>query len=205
MISVGGGLAYGAQDYTHHGLEDLGIMASLPNMAVTCPADPHEAEELLPQLMDRRGPAYLRLGRAGEPVIHDGGTPIILGKAFKLRQGSDVALLATGPILGRALAAADELASEGISASVVSFPAINPLDAECIAALAASHRALVTIEEHSADGGFGSRVADLLMETGTPVRFAKWGTTPALRGQVGSQAWLLDQLPSIAARAKALL
>jgi transketolase len=205
VISVGGGLAYGAQGYTHHGLEDLGIMASLPNMAVTCPADPHEAEELLPQLMDRRGPAYLRLGRAGEPVIHDGATPVKLGKAIKLRQGSDVALLATGPILGRALAAADELASEGISASVVSFPAITPLDAECIAALAASHRALVTIEEHSADSGFGSRVADLLMEAGSPVRFAKWGTTPALRGKVGSQAWLLDQLPSITARAKALL
>jgi transketolase len=205
VISVGGGLAYGAQGYTHHGLEDLGIMASLPNMAVTCPADPHEAEELLPQLMDRRGPAYLRLGRAGEPVIHDAGTPVKLGKAIKLRQGSDVALLATGPILGRALAAADELASEGISASVVSFPAITPLDAECIAALAASHRALVTIEEHSADGGFGSRVADLLMEAGSPVRFAKWGTTPALRGKVGSQAWLLDQLEPIANRAKALL
>ena len=76
---------------------------------------------------------------------------------------------------------------------------------DCIAALAASHRALVTIEEHSAQGGFGSRVADLLMEAGTPVRFAKWGTTPALRGQVGSQTWLLDQLTPIAARAKELL
>jgi transketolase len=205
VISVGGGLAYGPQGYTHHGLEDLGIMAALPNMAVTCPADPHEAEELLPQLMDRRGPAYLRLGRAGEPVIHDGGTPVTLGKAVTLRKGSDVALLATGPILGRALAAAEELAEAGISASVVSFPAINPLDEDCIASLAASHRALLTIEEHSAQGGFGSRVADLLMEAGTQVRFAKWGTTPALRGQVGSQAWLLDQLTPIAERAKALL
>ena len=201
VISVGGGLAYGPQGYTHHGLEDLGIMAALPNMAVTCPADPHEAELLLPQLMERRGPAYLRLGRAGEPVIHDGGTPI----AVTLRTGSDVALLATGPILGRALAAADELAEAGISASVVSFPAINPLDEDCIASLAASHRALLTIEEHSAQGGFGSRIADLLMEAGTAARFAKWGTTPALRGQVGSQAWLLDQLTPIADRAKALL
>ncbi len=205
VISVGGGLAYGPQGYTHHGLEDLGIMASLPGMAVTCPADPHEAEELLPQLMERRGPAYLRLGRAGEPVLHQSGTPVTLGKAVTLRTGSDVALLATGPILGRALAAAEELAGQGISASVVSFPAITPLDAECIFRLAASHRALLTIEEHSASGGFGSRVADLLMEAGTAVRFAKWGTTPALRGQVGSQAWLLDQLPSVASRAAALL
>ena len=205
VISVGGGLAYGPQGYTHHGLEDLGIMAMLPNMAVTCPADPHEAEALLPQLMERRGPAYLRLGRAGEPVLHDAATPVTLGKAVTMRQGTDIALLATGPILGRAIAAADELATRGISASVVSFPAISPLDEDCIASLAASHRALLTIEEHSASGGFGSRVADLLMESGQPVRFGKYGTTDALRGKVGSQKYLLDLLPAIATRAAALL
>jgi transketolase len=205
VISVGGGLAYGPQGYTHHGLEDLGIMAMLPNMAVTCPADPHEAEELLPQLMERRGPAYLRLGRAGEPVLHDASTRVALGKAVTMRQGSDVALLATGPILGRTLAAADELAARGISASVVSFPAISPLDEQCIAALASSHRALLTVEEHSASGGFGSRVADLLMASGVPIRFGKYGTTDELRGKVGSQSYLLDLLPSVADRAQALL
>ena len=205
VISVGGGLAYGPQGYTHHGLEDLGIMAMLPNMAVTCPADPHEAEALLPQLLERRGPAYLRLGRAGEPVLHNADTQVTLGKAVTMRQGSDIALLATGPILGRAIAAADELAARGISASVVSFPAVTPLDAECIASLAASHRALLTIEEHSASGGFGSRVADLLMAAGTPIRFGKYGTTDELRGKVGSQNYLLGLLPSIATRAAALL
>ena len=205
VISVGGGLAYGSGGYSHHALEDLGIMAMLPNMAVTCPADPHEAEELLPQLMERRGPAYLRLGRAGEPVLHEANTSVTLGKAVTLRCGSDIALLATGPILGRALAAADELAGRGISASVVSFPAVSPLDGDCIAALAASHHALLTIEEHSASGGFGSRVADLLMASGTPIRFGKYGTTDELRGTVGSQKYLLDLLPSVASRAAALL
>jgi transketolase len=205
VISVGGGLAYGPQGYTHHGLEDLGIMAMLPHMAVTCPADPHEAEQLLPQLLERRGPAYLRLGRAGEPVLHDAATPIPLGKAVTLRRGHDVALIATGPILGRANAAADLLAERGISASVVSFPAISPLDEESVISLAASHRALLTIEEHSANGGFGSRIADLLMISGTPVRFGKYGTTDALRGKVGSQSYLLDLLPAIADRAAALL
>ncbi|MEO6716869.1 MAG: transketolase C-terminal domain-containing protein [Novosphingobium sp.] len=205
VISVGGGLAYGPQGYTHHGLEDLGIMAMLPNMAVTCPADPHEAETLLPQLLERRGPGYLRLGRAGEPVLHDAATTITLGKAVTMRRGTDVALLATGPILARANAAADLLGERGISASVVSFPSITPLDEECIAQLAASHRALLTIEEHSDHGGFGSRVADLLMASGTPMRFGKYGTTDALRGKVGSQSYLLDLLPAIADRAAALL
>jgi len=205
VISVGGGLAYGPQGYTHHGLEDLGIMAMLPNMAVTCPADPHEAETLLPQLLERRGPAYLRLGRAGEPVLHDTATPITLGKAVTMRQGTDVALLATGPILARANAAADILGERGISASVISFPSITPLDEEAISQLAASHRALLTIEEHSDQGGFGSRVADLLMASGTHIRFGKYGTTDALRGKVGSQNWMLDLLPHIADRAEALL
>jgi transketolase len=205
VISVGGGLAYGPQGYTHHGLEDLGIMAMLPNMAVTCPADPHEAEQLLPQLLERRGPAYLRLGRAGEPVLHNADTPIKLGKAVPMRRGQDVALLVTGPILGRANAAADILAERGISASVVSFPAISPLDEESVISLATSHQALLTIEEHSASGGFGSRIADLLMASGTPVRFGKYGTTDALRGKVGSQSYLLDLMPAIADRAAALL
>jgi transketolase len=205
VIAVGGGLAYGAQGYTHHGVEDLGIMAMLPNMAVTCPADPHEAEQLLPQLLERRGPAYLRLGRAGEPALHKVQTAVPLGLAVTMRRGSDVALLATGPILGRALAAADELASRGISASVFSFSTISPLDTGAVHTLAASHRAVLTIEEHSTQGGFGSRVADALMEAGIATRFGKYGVTDALRGQVGSQSWLLDQMPAIADRAAALL
>lgn len=73
VVAVGGGLAYGAQGYTHHGIEDLGIMAMLPNIAVACPADPQEAMALLPQLLERRRPAYLRLGRSGEPLLSFGG------------------------------------------------------------------------------------------------------------------------------------
>jgi transketolase len=205
VIAVGGGLAYGVLGYTHHGVEDLGIMAMLPNMTVTCPADPHEAEQLLPQILERRGPAYIRLGRAGEPVLHDTATPVQLGRTVTMRQGSDIALLATGPILGRTLAAAKELSTRGVSASVISFPTVTQLDAEALFTLAANHRALLTIEEHVTQGGFGSRVADALMEAGTHVRFGKYGVTDALRGQVGSQTWLLDQMPSITDRAVALL
>ena len=107
VIAVGGGLAYGAQGYTHHGVEDLGIMSMLPNIAVACPADPHEAMALLPQLLERARPAYLRLGRSGEPVLHRPETEITLGHAVWMRQGADVALLAAGPILWRALRAAE--------------------------------------------------------------------------------------------------
>jgi transketolase len=205
VIAVGGGLAYGAQGYTHHGLEDLGIMAMLPNMAVACPADPTEAEALLPQLLERRRPAYLRLGRAGERRLHPAGTPIALGRAVTLRQGRDIALLATGPVLGRALHAAEALAARGISASVLSFPGIQPLDAAAVTAAAASHRAVLTLEEHGVAGGFGSRVAEAMLAAGLAPRFGKWGVTDRLLGQVGSQAWLLDQLGAVEDHAMALL
>lgn len=205
VISVGGGFAYGAQGYTHHGVEDLGIMAMLPNIAVACPADPVEAVSLLAEMMDRRRPGYLRLGRAGEPILHAPDASIALDKALWLRRGSDVALLATGPVLGRALAAADALATRGISASVGSFPGIRPLDSEAVIDAARGHRAVLTIEEHNVDGGFGTRVADVLIGAGLAPRFGKWGVTDALRGQIGAQGWMLDRIGDIADRAAALL
>lgn len=205
VIAVGGGLAYGAQGYTHHGVEDLGIMAMLPNLVVACPADPHEAVVLLPQLLDRRRPAYLRLGRAGEPVLHAPDTPVLLERAIPMRTGTNIALLATGPILGRALAAAEALAARGVSASVLSFPGFRPLDEEAVRAAARHHRAVLTIEEHSVQGGFGSRVADVLLAAGLAPRFGKYGVTEALRGRIGSQAWLLDRLGPIEDAALELL
>ena len=205
VIAVGGGLAYGAQGYTHHGVEDLGIMAALPHMAVACPADPHEAMALLPQLLDRRLPAYLRLGRSGEPMLHDTATPVALDRAIWLRRGTDVALLATGPILGRALAAAEALAGRGISASVASFPGIRPLDEEAVREAGRGHRAVLTVEEHSTSGGLGTRVAEVLLAAGLCPRFGKYGVTDALRGQIGGQSWLLDRLGPLEDHAAALL
>ncbi len=205
VIAVGGGLAYGPQGYTHHGVEDLGIMAMLPNMAVACPADPLEAEALLPQLLDRRRPAYLRLARSGEPVLHPAGTKVTLERAITLRSGTDIALLATGPILGRALAAAQTLAARGISASVLSFPGFRPLDQQAVLDAARGHRAILTLEEHMVTGGFGSRVAEVLLAAGLAPRFGKYGVTDALRGQIGSQAWLLDRLGPVEDHAMALL
>lgn len=205
VIAVGGGLAYGPQGYTHHGVEDLGIMAMLPHMAVVCPADPLEAQALLPQLLDRRGPGYLRLGRSGEPALHAPGTEFRLGEAAWLRRGGDVALLATGSIAGLALAAADTLAGQGIGASVASFHTFRPLDEAAVIAAARGHRAVLTLEEHVVAGGFGSAVADVLIAAGLAPRFGKFGVTPALLGQVGSQAWLLGRMGDVAARARGLL
>jgi transketolase len=205
VIAVGGGFAYGAQGYTHHGIEDLSVMSMLPNMAVTCAADPVEATALLTQLLDRRRPGYLRLGRAGEPVLHDQATTIELGRAIWLRRGADIALLATGPIAGRAVGAADHLAHGGISASVASFHTWTPFDGAAVRDAASNHRAILTLEEHSVDGGFGSRVAEALVAAGKVPRFGKFGVTAAMRGLIGSQSWLIDRLGAIEDHARALL
>lgn len=205
IVAVGGGLAYGTQGYTHHGVEDLGIMAMLPNMAVACPADPHEAMALLPQLLERRGPGYLRLGRSGEPMLHAPYAEILLNRIAWLRRGTDIALLATGPILRRALLAADALTARGLSVSVASVPGFHPLDENAVREAGAGHRAVLTIEEHSVSGGLGSRVADVLMTARLSPAFGKFGVTDALRGQIGGQNWLLDRLGPIEDHALALL
>ena len=205
VIAVGGGLSYGAQGYTHHGIEDLGIMSMLPNIMVTCPADPIESVCLLPQLLDRRAPGYMRLGRSGEPLIHDEKTVINLNKAKIIRQGSDLAILSTGPILARAINAASVLESEGFSCSIYSFPCVHPLDAETVEHAARNHRAIISVEEHNLSGGFGTRVADLILELGLSPKFRKFGITKELIGNVGSQDWLLNKLGPIQDMAREIL
>lgn len=205
VVAVGGGLAYGPQGYTHHGVEDLGIMSMLPNMAVACPADPVEAAALLPQLLERKRPGYLRLGRAGEPLLHAPEKQISLGEVIWLRDGHDIVFFATGPILARALVAADALAKQGISASVASVPSFHPLDEEALCAAASRHRAVLTIEEHSVTGGLGTRVADILLRARLAPAFGKFGITDTLRGKIGTQEWLIDKLGCIEDYALALL
>lgn len=205
VVAVGGGVAYGAQGYTHHGVEDLGIMAMLPNMTVVCPADPVEVEALLPQLLASRGPNYLRLGRNGEERLHPAGADIRLGRANWLRQGHDVAFLATGSIVTQALQAAETLGQRGISAGVASFHTVRPLDGDTIRAAARDYRAIVTVEEHMVEGGFGSRVADVLMEAGSAPPFGKFGVTDEIRKTIGSQSYLIGLMGDLAARAEALL
>ena len=141
------------------------------------------------------------VGPCREPVLHAPETPIALDRAVWLRQGRDVALLATGPVLGRALVAAEELAARGISASVGSFPGIRPLDERAVCDAARQHRAILTIEEHNIYGGFGSRVAETMLAAGLAPRFGKWGVTEAMLGHVGAQGWLLDRLGSALPRA----
>jgi transketolase len=163
VVSVGGGYAYGSQGYSHHALEDVAIMSVLPGIEVFVPADPAEVREVVRYISESRRPAYLRLSRAGEPVLDP--QPITdIRRVRPLREGSDVTILVSGPIASACLAAADRLAGDGIAARVVSVPCLKPLDRDGVLAALGGARLLVSVEEHVARGGLNRELAGILAE-----------------------------------------
>lgn len=194
VVSVGGGFAYGSMGATHHATEDLGVMRMLPNMVVVAPGDPVETEAATRAIVDYPGPCYLRLGKAGEPVVHQGSIDFRLGKAICLRDGEDVTLISTGGMLQTTVGVADTLALAGINARVLSMHTLKPLDDEAVMAAARETRAILTIEEHSIIGGLGSAVAELLAETeDVRVPFKRLGIPPRFSPRVGTQEYLLQE------------
>jgi transketolase len=210
IVSVGGGFAYGSMGATHHATEDLGVMRLLPNMVVVAPGDPVEAAAATRAVVEHPGPCYLRLGKAGEPVVHEGPIDFELGRAIQVRDGSDVTLLSTGGVLQLSLQVADALAEEGVGARVLSVHTLKPLDMEAVLRAARETRALVTIEEHSIIGALGSAVAELLAETDdVHVPFRRLGIPGWFSPRVGTQEFLLAEngldVATIGASVKELL
>lgn len=192
IVSVGGGYAYGPQGYTHHGLEDLAVMRTLPGMTVVAPGDPVETELATRAAAAAPGPCYLRLGKAREPVVHRQPPAFALGQAIRVREGRDVTLISTGGVLPFTLEAAKKLAAEyKIEARVLSMHTLKPLDAAAVASAVRETGGIITVEEHSVTGGLGSAVADVLAGLDEPRRpFRKFGAPDRLNRQIGSQAYL---------------
>lgn len=189
VVGVGGGYSYGHNGPTHHALEDIGVMRMLPNLTVVCPGDPEETVAAVHALGRHRGPAYLRLGRAGEPAVHPGKVPLTLGKSIALREGRDGAILSTGNMLATAVKVADLLAARGRSCRVLSMHTVKPLDLAAIEAAARETGCIATLEEHSLLGGFGGAVAEVLAELGAPVRFRRFGAADRFSHTCGDQAF----------------
>ena len=214
VVSVGGGLAYGSHGYTHHGVEDLAVMSVMPNMTVAAPADPLEARAITRMMTERPGPGYLRIGKAGEPVLHTPATVVEWGRAIQVRQGSAVTLISTGGMLETTLQAADLLERQGRSASVLSMPFLIPLDEPAIVAAARATGVVVTVEEHG-PGGLGSAVAEVLARLGEPVAFDTMrlarapikvaGTQQSLRASQGLDAPGIARMAAAALQRRAML
>lgn len=184
------GSSVGEDGATHQCNEDIALMRTIPGMTIINPADAVEARAATVAAAEIDGPVYLRFGRLAVPVIFDDDYKFVVGKGITLIEGSDVTIIATGLMVERAIAAAELLKNEGISAKVINMATIKPLDEELVLAAAAETGAIVTAEEHSVVGGLGSAVAELLADKRpTPVK--KVGVEDKF-GMSGSAVELLD-------------
>lgn len=191
IVGVGGGFAYGPNGPTHHATEDIAVMRSLPNLTVVCPGDPVEAELAVLAIGEQQGPAYLRLGRAGDPVVHTTKPHFRLGEAITLRRGADCSLISTGGMLPVAIAAAELLRGE-ISCRVVSMHTVKPLDGIALRDCCRETQALFTLEEHSRIGGLGSAVGEWLAEYRTQTPLHILGSRDNFMHVSGSQDYLRE-------------
>ena len=192
-----GGISVGEDGASHQCCEDFALMRSIPGMVVMCPSDDVEARAAVRAAYEHQGPVYLRFGRLAVPVIHDEDSfSFAIGKGEVLREGTDVAILATGLMVAEAVEAAKALAEEGISACVVNLCTIKPLDEELVLQVAQKCGKVITCEEHNIIGGLGEAVCALLSEKcPTPVRrigvndeFGHSGPAAALLKQFGLSA-----------------
>lgn len=156
------GISVGPDGGSHQMLEDVSLMRGLPGMRVLVPADYAAARAALRLAAATPGPVYVRMGRAAVPCVYDDEVELELGRAYVLREGSDVTIVANGVEIREALAAADALADAGISAEVIDAFSVKPLDGATILESVAKTRCVVTAEEHSVIGGLGSAVCELL-------------------------------------------
>jgi transketolase len=166
IVGIGSGLSYAELGATHHSNDDIALLRILPNMTVICPADSFEVRAALRAALNHGGPVYIRLGKKGEPIVHGEIPGFVIGKGIIVRDGKDVCLLSTGNMLSTVMEAAGVLQGLDISARVVSFHTVKPLDAELLSQAFAQFRVVVSIEEHGILGGFGSSIAEWLAGKG---------------------------------------
>lgn len=191
IVCIGGGFCYGALGISHHATEDLAIMRVLPQMQVMAPGDLAETHLITQIAYEASGPCYLRLGRGGETKVHQSPVKVSLGQGIPLYPQGDVALLATGGILGQAVTARQILGGQGVSASLHSLPFLQPLDQGLIRRLAQTSRLVVTIEEHNIIGGLGGAVAEVLAELpGPKAPLLRLGLRAGFSCEVGDQEYL---------------
>lgn len=159
IVSVGAGYAYGSQGYTHHALEDIAVLRALPNMEVIVPADPAETAELTSLIIASKKPTYLRLGKSGEPTIHATRPKPAPGKINEISSGTSGTLIFAGSVGTVAVAAANDLAEQGISVAVASMPYVSTIDIDYLEK-ALRIGPVIVVEEHSYRGGVGAAVLE---------------------------------------------
>jgi transketolase len=193
IVGIGGGVTYNTLGSTHHAQEDVAIASAIPNMSVIAPGDPEEVRAATGWCAKQeKGPVYLRLAKAGEPVLtKDALDPWQFGKIRYIERGDDVCILAYGSILKMATEIAGALKEKGKSVSVVSVHTVKPLDVEGIAAALARHKQVIVIEEMVPHGGLGSRVKEIAWDRQARCRIDAFSLQDAFHHVYGSHGDLL--------------
>jgi transketolase len=190
LIGQSSGVAYGELGPTHHSIEDMAWLRLLTNLTIIVPADPWQTERAIRAAAAHDGPVFVRVSRMPVPALERSGAKFEIGKAETLVEGRDIAIIANGTMVHRAVAAARAVADEGISARVVNIATISPLDESAILS-AAETGAIVTVEEHNVRGGLGGAVAEVVTSnTPVPMRIMGFpGFVPT-----GSAEWLMEHV-----------
>jgi transketolase len=192
VVGMGAGVIYSTLGGTHHTQEDIAIASALPNMQVLAPCDPLECVEATRWCArQKNGPVYLRIGKAGEPILTAQAEPWQFGKLRYLRRGSDVCILTYGVITAMATEIADKLAAQGRSVSLVSAHTLKPLDRDGIAAALQQHNHVVVIEEHAPQGGLASQTKQVAWDVRATCRLDTFTLQDAFIHNYGSTNDLL--------------
>lgn len=187
IVGTGSGLSYAELGPTHHSLEDMAILRTLPGISVLAPCDITELRLVLRAALHENGPVYIRIGKKGEPHVHATPPEFQIGKGIVVRPGNEVALIVAGTIMPEALKAADLLGERGISAEVVSFHSVKPLDQAYLHQACGRFKLLATVEEHSRIGGLGGAVAEWRApRRDAPIQIS-FGAADEFMHEVGSQ------------------
>lgn len=171
LIGISAGVSYGALGSTHHSLHDYAVLRTINNIDIIAPADNFETREAIRSALNHSRPVYMRFGKWAMPHLHPANAHFEIGKAITLREGDDVTFIATGEPLADAVGAADQLASEGIHAGVISMHTVKPFDREALLHAASHSHAIITVEEHSVYGGLGEQCASALLQAGMALPF----------------------------------
>jgi transketolase len=184
IVATHGGISVGEDGTSHHAIEDVALYCALPGFTVVVPADAIETAEAVRVAATRYGPFYIRLSRPKTPIVYPEDYHFTLGKAVIMRQGNDCTVMAMGIMVAMALEAADTLARQGIDCRVINMHTLKPLDEAAIVKAASETGAIVVAEEHLAQGGLGSRVAQMVAkDKPVPMGFVNLGDRYAVSGK----------------------
>ena len=194
IVGTGSGLSYAELGATHHSLEDIAILRSIPNMQICAPADSEELEAYLREAIDSEKPTYIRIGKKGEPTIQGMTTSPKIGKARSVHSGEKILILAIGPIIEEAIKAREILGGSSSGIEIVSMGSVKPIDTKFLENMAErKYIHWFTLEEHSKIGGLGSTVIEWMSEKKLNIDIDRIGTEDSFIHKLGTQTYTRSQ------------